>query len=210
MHLKPETSSNEPLRRVWIVGPCGAGKSTFGKQLAAQLGVGYTSIDDLYWKPGWEGSGDEELVGRIEPIVRGDGWVIDGNYDRIQARYRDRVQLYVWLDLPFHTTLRRLIGRCLARSFDQQPICNGNRETLRQSFMSRNSIILYGIQTWGRKHRKYSRLMPALPHVRLRNERQVAALLGSFKTSAGGRLTCAAGSGPARTAASTPATAQCW
>jgi hypothetical protein len=45
---------------------------------------------------------------------------------------------------------RRLIRRTLLRNLDHKPICNGNTESLRQTF-SRNSIIVWHFQSFARK-----------------------------------------------------------
>jgi hypothetical protein len=43
-----------------------------------------------------------------------------------------------------------LIRRTLLRNLDHKPICNGNTESLRQTF-SRDSIILWHFQSFARK-----------------------------------------------------------
>ena len=55
------------MRRVLVVGPGGAGKSTFARRLGERTGLRVIHLDEHHWRPGWE------------PLPR-DEWIIDGNY----------------------------------------------------------------------------------------------------------------------------------
>jgi predicted kinase len=186
MHRAIEPSSaaatRDPLsHRIWIVGSPGSGKSTLATRLAALLQIEAVHLDELYWKPGWQNASDEELIDRLGQVVSGDRWVIDGNYHRIQVHFRHRAELIVWLDLPRHTCLRRILARCLRRVWTGEACCNGNHETLRGTFASRESILLY---TW-RSHPdyrvRYTAELSACPHTRLNSEREAAQWLQSFR-----------------------------
>jgi chloramphenicol 3-O-phosphotransferase len=65
-----------PGRRIIVVGPSCAGKTTLAERLAELLGVPFVELDALYWKPGWEESSDEEFVPRVMEATAGDGWVV--------------------------------------------------------------------------------------------------------------------------------------
>jgi adenylate kinase family enzyme len=169
-------------RRVWIVGPPGSGKTTFAQRLAAVIGVAPTHMDELFWKPGWTWSTDEELRHRVAAVVLRSRWVIDGNYARIRRDYVHRAELHVWLDFPLHATLTRLLVRSVSRAVTRQPICNGNYESLWRTFTSRESILYYGWQTHGQFRRRYTTELADLPHVRLRNPREVDAWLTAVET----------------------------
>jgi hypothetical protein len=39
-------------------------------------------MDALVHGPGWTETPDDELRAKVEPLVRSDGWVIDGHYER--------------------------------------------------------------------------------------------------------------------------------
>jgi adenylate kinase family enzyme len=41
------------VERVAVVGPGGAGKSTFARALGARTGLPVVHLDQSYWKPGW-------------------------------------------------------------------------------------------------------------------------------------------------------------
>lgn len=64
-------------------------KSTTGIELAQILGVPYISLDRLFWNPGWQTTQEDEFKAKIlVAMAESDkGWVIDGNYQRMGARF---------------------------------------------------------------------------------------------------------------------------
>lgn len=166
--------------RVWVVGPTGSGKSTLADRLASILGVEATHLDDLHWAPGWVERPREDLARRLAPVVEGAAWVVDGNYGEVQRRFVHHADLIVWLDVPLATTFRRLLARSVARARRGTPCCNGNRETLARTFLSRDSILLWALTSHRRVRRRYARTLAGRAHVRFtdprRLERWVAAL----------------------------------
>ncbi len=80
----------------------------------------------------------------------------------------------MFLDYPFGLVLGRLLKRTWRRSLHQEELCNGNRETLRQSFFSRDSILIWLLRTYWKKRQQYPVLFqqPEYAHlliVRLRS-----------------------------------------
>ena len=73
-----------------------------------------------------------------------------------------------------------VVRRCLRRALLRVECCNGNRETLRQSFFSTESILLYA---WSTRHKRrviYGHMLRNRPHVRLRSPREVRGWLEAF------------------------------
>lgn len=57
----------------------------------------------------------------------------------------------VWLDLPLPIVMSRLVRRTIRRAATREELwATGNRETLRNAFLSRHSILLWALRT----HRK--------------------------------------------------------
>ncbi len=166
--------------RVWVVGPTGSGKSTLAARLGALLGVEATHLDDLHWAPGWVERPRDDLVTRLAPVIAAPAWVVDGNYGEVQRRFVHHADLVVWLDVPHATTFRRLVARSVGRAWLGTPCCNGNRETLARTFLTRESILLWSLTSHRRVRRRYARTLAGRPHVRFtdprRIERWVAAL----------------------------------
>ena len=169
--------------RIWIVGVPGSGKSTLARILAARLGVEPVHMDELHWLPGWRERAREETAALLAERLAAPRWVADGNYGEFRPRHMDRVQLTVWLDLPLRVTFPRLVRRGVRRSVRGEDCCNGNRESLRRTFLHRDSLLLYALQTDRRRRRGLVEELATRPHVRLRSQREVDRWL----SDAGGR-----------------------
>ena len=164
--------------RINVLGTSGSGKSTFSKKLADKLNVPYVQLDELFWKPNWTESSDEEFFPKIEDALSPDEWVLDGNYRRSTPVKWKRVQMVVYLDLPFHTVLFRVLKRSLIRSFKNEELWAGNRETFWKTFFTRDSIILWTLKMFHKNRKDYPKLFekPEYSHIkfiRLRSTKEV-------------------------------------
>ncbi len=108
--------------RINVVGTSGCGKSTVGKRLAEILSVPYIQLDELYWKPNWAESTDEELFLKLEKALSPEEWVLDGNYNRTTSIKWKRAQIVVYLDLPFRIVLYRIIKRSFLRGIRNEEL----------------------------------------------------------------------------------------
>ena len=70
------------MKKINVIGTTGSGKSTFSSLLAKELGFPYIHMDELFWKPNWQESTDDEFIPKIKRVVAGVLWVLDGNYSR--------------------------------------------------------------------------------------------------------------------------------
>jgi adenylate kinase family enzyme len=184
MAIEVDPSRLAQIRRVNVVGTSGSGKSTFSRRLADALRLPHVEMDRLYRGPNWTDCPDPQFFEKVQAATREDEWVLDGNYTRTTAIKWERVQLVVWLDLPYWRTVWRVTGRSLSRALSGQELWpgTGNRETLAKAFLSRDSVILWAITTHGRHRREYARLMDEgdLGHiwfVRLRSPGEVEGFL---------------------------------
>ena len=157
--------------RIWVLGPTGAGKSTLTARLGAHLGVEATHMDDLYWQPDWVESPDDEMAARLAAVIARPRWVVDGNYTRFREPHTGQVQLFVWLDLPLRVTFTRLVRRGISRSLNKTACCNGNQETLRRTFLQRDSLLLWALTHYGETRDKAAAAVAGRPHVRLRSQK---------------------------------------
>lgn len=136
--------------RILVYGVCGSGKTIFASRLSEKLGIPWHSVDDLTWEPGWVEVPQDVQVARIASICAEPCWILDTAYARwLEVPLAD-VELVVGLDYPRWLSLGRLMKRTVRRIADGRPICNGNRETLRELF-SRSSIIIWHFKSFSRK-----------------------------------------------------------
>ena len=171
-------------RRIAIVGNTGSGKTTLARRVAAIIGGRHVELDALYHEPGWVPAEPEVFRARVrDAIAEQPRWVTDGPYRSFVSDITwPAADEIVWLDLPFPVTFSRMLRRSLSRCLRNEELWNGNRESVRGLFFSRDSLILFAIV-----HRnKYRRLYPDafkapdVAHVRvsrLRNRRDVDAWL---------------------------------
>lgn len=176
--------SYEVGRRIVIYGNSGSGKSTLGRALGEGLGVPYIELDEVvHYHPNWEERTDEDFRAQVQARLEAspDGWVCDGNYSAVRALILSRADTAIWLRLPFHVVYWRLVSRTIPRALRSTPLWHGNRESIRQTFFSKQSMLIWGISSWRITRRKTAVALATIPHgarvVVLRTPREVEALL---------------------------------
>jgi adenylate kinase family enzyme len=68
------------MLRVAVVGPGGAGKTTFARRLGERTGLPVIHLDRHFWHPGWLESPREEWRRVQAQLLTGERWIADGNY----------------------------------------------------------------------------------------------------------------------------------
>jgi adenylate kinase family enzyme len=167
------------VRRVAVIASAsGNGKTTLGRALAGRLGVPFVEMDALVHGPGWAEISDEGLRQLVEPIVAGEGWVIDGTYDRkIGYLVLDSADTVVWLDLPLRIWLPRLVRRTVRRMRGREELWNDNRETLWNVIGGRESLIGYALRKHFQRRRDWPDELAGYPVIRLRTPAEVDRFL---------------------------------
>ena len=169
------------MKRVAVItSASGNGGTWFARELAARLETPFYELDALFWRSDWTETPADEFRARIEPIVASEAWVIDGSY---QGKLGDLVlrngDVVVWLDLPMYIWLPRLLRRTVSRILRRERLWTGNRETMRNAFFSRNSLIWFTLRWYRPRRRVYPKRLAAFPSVRLRSRGEVARFLSS-------------------------------
>lgn len=169
-------------QRILVYGVTGSGKTTLAARLGQTTGIPWHSVDDLTWEAGWVPVPVEEQQRRIAAICAGDRWILDAAYGQWLAIPLARAELIVALDYPRLVSLGRLVRRTAMRIIDAQPICNGNRESLRTA-VSRDSILAWHFRSFARKRRRIRSWVtdPTVPTVvRMTRPRDTEAWLQSL------------------------------
>ena len=149
---------NFDLRRVAVVGTSCCGKTIFARELAAVLEVPHIELDALYWLPRWAERPAAEFRGLVEKHASAERWVPDGNYSIVREVLWRRATDVVWLNYPFVLVFARALSRTVLRIVTREELFSGNRESIRQSFFSRGSILLWVLKTFRRNRSKFSTL----------------------------------------------------
>ncbi len=143
------------MARVVVVGCSGSGKTTFARQLAQQLCVPHVELDALHWLPDWVPRPTDEFCALVAQAVSQERWVTDGNYRAVRGLVWSRATAVIWLNYTFPTVFGRVLRRTLRRTLTREVLYMGNRESLRRSFLSRDSILWWVITTFRRRRRQF-------------------------------------------------------
>ena len=142
-------------QRISVVGTTGSGKSTLARQIAQHAQIPHIELDALHWEPNWTAASPQVFRDRVTEALSGDRWVVDGNYSAVRDIVWSQANTVVFLDYSFWLIMGRLLRRTLWRSLKQEELWNGNREDIRKSFLSQDSIVLWMLQTYQRNRKKY-------------------------------------------------------
>ncbi len=100
----------------------GVGKSTFARRLGEALGIEVHHLDRFFWKPKWVQATMEEFSQAQQAIVdRQSTWIIEGNYTGsldIRVEHADTI---IYLELPLHICLFRVVKRWLSNIGNTRP-----------------------------------------------------------------------------------------
>jgi adenylate kinase family enzyme len=99
------------VKRVIVVGPGAAGKSTLAACLGEITGLPVIELDKLFWRPGLAPVPREEWAAIQRQLAAQDSWIMDGDlgpYDVINVRLR-AADTVVFLDFsPFRCAWRAI------------------------------------------------------------------------------------------------------
>ena len=111
------------MQRILVIGCCGAGKSTFSKELSNKLNLPLIQLDRLFWKPGWIEQEERVFAELLQSELDRDEWIVDGNYLKslpLRLEYSDAV---IFLDLNRWICTWRILKRWLLREGYQADGC---------------------------------------------------------------------------------------
>ncbi len=161
-----------------MVGSTGSGKTTFARRLAQILSVDFVELDALNWEANWTMAAEHAFHAKIDAATSQDSWVVDGNYGGRGAReiVWGRADTVIWLDYPLWLILARLARRNLSRIKTGEEIWpgTGNRETVRNSFFSSDSLYVWALKSYRRRNRLLPELLarPEYAHLALHRFRE--------------------------------------
>ncbi|MFF4189004.1 hypothetical protein ACFYZ9_38020 [Streptomyces sp. NPDC001691] len=134
-----------PPDRIWIVGGPGCGKSTLAAHLAKARGLTCVSLDTHFWGPAWTPVPEADFVAGVGAELRGERWVVDGQFPAAVDAYAGTSDCLIWVDPPLHVAWPRLLRRTLRRWIRREELYGGTRETL-WTVIGPRSILWYALK----------------------------------------------------------------
>ncbi len=158
----------ESPQRISVVGTSGSGKTTLAREISQRLTIPHVELDYLHWQPNWVEVPNDVFQKRVSQALSGNSWVVDGNYSMVRDIVWGRADTIVWLDYSLSVVISRVVWRTFQRVVKQQEVCNGNRETWKTT-LSRDSVILWALQTYHKNRREYALLLkkPEYAHLNI-------------------------------------------
>ena len=97
--------------KVIVLGCSGSGKSTFAQELHRRTGLPLIHLDNVWWREDRTHIGRDEFDRKLEAILRGERWIIDGDYSRTyEVRFRS-CDAVVFLDYSEEVCMNGIIER---------------------------------------------------------------------------------------------------
>lgn len=139
------------MRKIAIIGNAGSGKSTLALILNQKLGLPLYPLDKYCWNPGWQKVEFEHFKKMHDELCQQESWIIEGSYYKLLHHRATHADTIVYLDIPTHICLWRVIKRALL-NFGQE--IDGNPTGCRQNLFTRRFLeFLKWIWSFNVKHK---------------------------------------------------------
>ena len=97
--------------RILVLGCSGSGKSTLARALAAKTELPLVHLDNVWWRADGTHISREDFDRALETLLRGEKWIMDGDYSRtyeVRVRAADTV---IFLDYPKDVCMAGITAR---------------------------------------------------------------------------------------------------
>lgn len=144
--------------RIVVIGSSCAGKSTFATHLASAIGCPRIELDELFWSSNWTPKPQTEFLRLVAAAAEKEAWVAAGNYSSARNVLWPRATTIVWLNYSLPLVLWRGLKRTIGHVVSRKVLFHGNRESFRQSFFSRDSILWWIVTTYSQHRKEFAAL----------------------------------------------------
>ena len=100
-----------PGCKIIILGCPGSGKSTLAKSLQIQTGLPLIHLDKVWWKPDRTHISREEFDRRLQALLQGDKWILDGDFSRTYEPRFQACDTVVFLDYSEEECMKGIVNR---------------------------------------------------------------------------------------------------
>lgn len=99
------------MRKILVVGPPGAGKSEFSRQLHNHLGIPLYPLDLVFWKSDRTHVSRDIFDRRLAELLVSDEWILDGDYSRTYEVRLQACDTFFFLDIPLEVCMEGAASR---------------------------------------------------------------------------------------------------
>ena len=99
------------MKRILVIGCPGAGKTYFSKKLKEITSLPVVHMDNLYWNEDKTSISFDELNKKLLPYLKGEEWIVDGNYhDTLKLRLEYATDVF-FLKMPREQCIEGILER---------------------------------------------------------------------------------------------------
>lgn len=143
------------MKRVVVLGCCGAGKSTFSRELAQLTELPIIHLDQHYFEPNWKEKEKSEWNKIVTALAQQEEWIMDGNYSSSLDLRLPHSDTIVYLNNGTLSNLYRVIKRIIIHYGRQRPdSAPGCKERFDLDFL--HYVLIFN---WVRKPRILKKIM---------------------------------------------------
>lgn len=123
-------------KKIVVIGTSAVGKSTFSKKLSKKNGIPVVFVDSIMWKSGWNYSGDEEIIKKLDEESKKSEWIIEGFIHKgARGFIFDRADTIIYLDYHSLVSSSRYITRWLKHHKTARPELEGSPDKFSFKFL---------------------------------------------------------------------------
>ena len=128
--------------RICILGPSNSGKSTLAEAIARKRGLTPVHLDQLYHVPGtdWVPRSREDFVALHDDAIKGERWVMDGNYSVCMPQRFERATGVILLEISTALSLARYFRRTLLQK-DRIGSLKGGQDSIKWMMIRHIAVV---------------------------------------------------------------------
>ena len=167
-------------KRILVIGPCGAGKSTFSKKLHKLLNLPLIHLDTYYHKPNWGEPKQEDWEKIVRKLANQEEWIMDGNFsDSFDIRI-PRSDTIIYLDYSSVRCFLRVLKRNITYyGRTRSDMATGCKENFNLDFLK--YVLMFNVRNRSNIYNRLEKIKNTKNVIVLKKDKQVGAFLHQLR-----------------------------